>query len=73
MDAIIGSGFDHTIDRSEIDLTCLLARQSNALIHLLIAGCPGRGGRGQAMGGWRDVGEAPPLSQGVGYGICLGE
>lgn len=24
-------------------------------------------------GGWRDVGEAPPLSQGVGYGICLGK
>jgi hypothetical protein len=25
------------------------------------------------MGGWRDVGSAPPLSEGVGYGICLGK
>lgn len=33
-----------------------------------------RTGGVRAMGGgWRDVGEAPPLSQGVGYGICLGK
>lgn len=30
-------------------------------------------GEGAMGGGWRDVGEAPPLSQGVGYGICLGK
>lgn len=32
----------------------------------------GRPTNGAMGGGWREVGSAPPLSQGYGYGICLG-